>query len=537
MNPCATITALAERSCDLLIRKRGWAVDERPNEQIDFKQKPFRSQPLVSNLKTHKRQLRLYEELGGLKFDEALKGFLQVTNDDCGFESAASSARISSSSAQTAMTVGLYQTKEGSYKGFVTGTLSLSALSQDPLLITRGYVDFFVADEDVSDAVNLVYNLELLSTNGNKYVLYGFKTIDSRIVLSPVRTWIATTTLYTTIFQEDGTQVAKGILSLSLHDFVSELLSMRCSPSTGYVQRFCAKIRFLSFFSRNILSYVLSPLRPLQYDERTHLSLEDREKSRPIETLLQSSDGVEFQMKRWEPLPHVTPMKTPIVLIPGASVDDRVFSLPTIPINTIDYLTAQGYRCYVPVLRFGIADEAKKGWTVFDARLDVKAALEYVRVREDNQKIYAIVHCLGSIATATALLNGDLEASWLCGMTCSQVFTDLIYSKDNNFKARHQILISLYRVSYFSMNNKRLTDSTISCLREIGSRVARLQPRPSFSVFSINCCASTQRVAEKSCVVRQCVIAAMFPLAAAGAMSTSIARHMIGLTNSSAVFI
>jgi hypothetical protein len=152
----------------------------------------------------------------------------------------------------------------------------------------------------------------------------------------------------------------------------------------------------------------------------------------------------------------VPPKETPIVLIPGASVDHQTFSLPTVSVNTIDYLTFQGYRCYVPVLRFGISAEAKDGWTVFEARLDVKAALEYIRAREDNRKVYAIVHYLGSIATATALLQGDLEADWLCGITCSQVFTDLIYSTDNNFKANHQILIEAYRVSpLFFMGHKR----------------------------------------------------------------------------------
>ena len=61
--------------------------------------------------------------------------------------------------------------------------------------------------------------------------------------------------------------------------------------------------------------------------------------------------------------------------------------------------------------------------------------------------MYAIFHCLGNIATATALLHGDIEACWLCGMTCSQVFNNLIYSKDNNLMARHQTLVEAYRVS------------------------------------------------------------------------------------------
>ena len=71
--------------------------------------------------------------------------------------------------------------------------------------------------------------------------------------------------------------------------------------------------------------------------------------------------------------------KTPLVLTPGASIDNPVPSLSTMPTNTVDYFTPQGYRFYVSVLRFGIGNEGKNGCTVFYARLDVKANLLYVR--------------------------------------------------------------------------------------------------------------------------------------------------------------
>lgn len=352
-----------------------------------------------------------------------------------------------SSSAVATITVGVYRTESGNYRGCATGHVSFSALSREPLLITRGHVDFFTVDEEVSDAVNLIYRLKLIDTDGKEYDLHGHKTIDSRITLSPLRTWAVTTTLFTTILRKDGTQVAKGILRLSPRGFVSELFSLRCSPSIGYVQQACAKSRFLSFFTHSLIPYFLSPLRPLQYHDSGPVHCDDWKKTMPHGIQILAADGVQLHVKIWEPSPHVPSKRTPIVLIPGAAVDNQIFSLPTIPVNAIDYFTSQGYRCYVPVLRFGIGNEARNGWTVFDARLDVKAALEYIRAKENNMKVYAIVHCLGSIATATALLQGDIDATWFCGMTCSQVFTDLIYSTDNHFKASHQSLLKLYKVS------------------------------------------------------------------------------------------
>lgn len=450
VNPCATITALAERCCDLLIRERGWTMDERQNEQLNFHEPPFKSQPLPPQLLARQELLRLHERDGGLKFNETLQGFLQVTNADCSFGTAFKAAKMLSSSAQAVMTVSLYRTEQGSYRGYATGAVSFSALSKETLLITQGHVDLFVADESVSDAVHLIYNLELLDIDGKKYILRGFKIIDSRITLSPLRTWAATTSLYTTIFRKDSLQVAKGILRLSPGDFVSELLSLRCNPGFGLLQQIWVKAGFMSFFALNLMSYFMSPLRSLHYSASTQDYYRDWEKTRPDETRIRSADGVVFSMKMWEPSSLVPARETPIVLIPGASVDHQTFSLPTIPVNTIDYFTGLGYRCYLPVLRFGIGAEARNGWSVFDARLDVRAALEYVRAQEDNKKAYAIVHCLGSIATATALLQGDIEADWLRGMTCSQVFTDLIYSTDNHFKARHPSLIRLHKVIYLT---------------------------------------------------------------------------------------
>ena len=431
----------------MIMRDRDWVSNERSNEPLDLEGSPYRSLPFLPSLRKKMEQLRLSYLLEGLRFDETMTGFLQAADCDCSFQKATESARAASNSAQLSMTVRLYRPGPGSYRGSATGTLSYAAISQHPLLITEGSVSFFTVDEDVSDAVNLVYDMELLSTEGMEYTLHGYKRIDSSIAFSALKTWRATTTLCTTIRRRNGTLAAKGMLHVSARNLLEEMLSFHCSGNATLLQRFWHQAQFLAFFARNVVSYTLSPLRSLQYHGPVGFHVGDNKKPTPTESWVQSDDGVRFCIKKWEPSPQVPSKETPIVLIPGASVDDRIFFLQTIPTNTIDYFTSQGYRCYVPILRFGIGDEAKNGWTVFDARLDVKAALQYVRDHEDNKKLYAIVHCLGSIAMATALLNGDVDASWLCGMTCSQVFTDLMYSRDNDFKARHQVLIRAYKVS------------------------------------------------------------------------------------------
>ncbi|KAI8932246.1 hypothetical protein NX059_011125 [Plenodomus lindquistii] len=263
----------------------------------------------------------------------------------------------------------MQQTSGKSYTGTATGALICEAISRDPLSITRGVIRLFTVDPDVSDAVNLLYDLDLLGTNGEVYHLHGFKRIDPRITLSPSKTWAATTTLFTTIDRRDKSGIARGILRLSMRGFIDQVLSLRCPHTLGLHGQIHERIKFLEFFARNLASYVFSPARPLEHCD-TQLAIGINEKATPRETWITSGDGVRFCVKCWNPPTRMVPKLTPIVMIPGAGVDEQVFSLPAISTNTIDYFTSHGYRCYVPVLRFGNPDEAKTGWTVFDARLD-----------------------------------------------------------------------------------------------------------------------------------------------------------------------
>ncbi|RYN30962.1 hypothetical protein AA0115_g4594 [Alternaria tenuissima] len=445
VNPCATITALAERSCDLIAQERGWKTDHSSNGRLS----PAKD-PLVLVLPESTKTIRLNtieDSIEGVRFEEVMRGHIHLGNHVSDFNDAEKVAREASSSAQLALTVDARRNRNGSYQGVPFGTFACGALSHDPLMVTGGTVEFFTIDEEVADAVNIVYKVDLLSTDGARYGFHGYKRLNSAAAFSVSRTWGVTTTLYTTITGYDGVVVGRGILHLSLHDFFSELQSLRSRTTIGGMSNMQAQARFLKLFATNIASYMFSPFRRLQYPTPSTGKSGYFEKAIPTVTMLTADDGVRFPIKLWQPPSGTQEKHTPIVFIPGASVDDQMFSLPTVPTNTIDYFTSLGYRCYVPILRFGVGEEARKGDTVYDARLDVRAAMQYVREREQERKIYAVVHCLGSIATGIALLKGNVEASWLKGMTCSQVFTNLLFSPDNDFKARHPILIKAYEVS------------------------------------------------------------------------------------------
>ncbi|KAF1960770.1 FAD/NAD(P)-binding domain-containing protein [Byssothecium circinans] len=446
VNPFATITALAERICDLLLHERQLAADETKNGKLDLFDQPKISYALPVDPELPYAKMA---DGTGVRFSEVMDGHIYVGDDITDFEVARNTAKGASSAASLYITVDTFSIDDlislSDRASFATGTFSCGALSQTPLMVLYGQVRFFTTDEQVSDGTNLVYQLKLLSAEGDEYLLHGFKNVDSTMAFSAVRTWKATTTLYTTITHTDGSLVGRGILQISWRNFVDEIQSFGPTAATQSLHRkISAPLRFVKFFAKKTAAYFFSPLRPLSYPDRSTSGY--FQKTPPSKTVeLLADDSVRTVMKVWEPAPDTPTHEMPILFIPGASVDDQIFSLPTIQTNTIDYFTGLGYKCYVPTLRFGVSQEARKGYTAYDARFDVKAAMEFVRQEERNRQFYVVCHCLGSIATGMALLTGTVESKWICGMTCSQVFTHLRFGEINKIKSRTQALQVVYK--------------------------------------------------------------------------------------------
>lgn len=345
VNPCATITALAERTCDLIAKQRGWHIDERPHKELGES---------TFGLPTH-AQHDGHTLPQVVRFDETMQGFVQTGSENANFETAKCAAKRTASSALLDLRVAVYPDAHEGFLGTPNGTFSCAALSTDPLLVVNGSVQLFVADEDVSDAKRMVYQLELVSTAGASYMLHGYKIIDPSVTLSILRTWRATTTLWTTITDSTGNIVGRGILYLSLPGLMSELRSLYS------LNRFWPCMRFLSFFAGQIASYLFAPFRPLQEFEAS--TKDHYAKPAPICNILMAADGITVPLKLWLPPPSVVAKSMPILLISGASVNEQLFSMPTIPVNLIDYLTSLGYRCYAVIIRAGAGQSARYGYT------------------------------------------------------------------------------------------------------------------------------------------------------------------------------
>ncbi|KAF2741804.1 FAD/NAD(P)-binding domain-containing protein [Sporormia fimetaria CBS 119925] len=459
VNPFATITALAERSVDRITRKHDLQIDQTKNNNLDLVGNPARSFPFTPDMSKASEIISNAKNATGIRFTEIMEGYIHIGYDIEDFTVAENIARGSASLGRLYLSVDAYDVEtliqRADHASLATGTFSCAALSKDPLLILRGEVQFFIDDETVSDGENLAYRLTLLSTDGQKYLLNGYKKLDSRMAFSVSHTWKATTTLYTTITELDGAVVGRGKLTISWRNFKSELKSFDTISGTkaGAGSRLSglgAMQRFLTFFAGKTANFFFSPFRRLSYPDSSTDGYYNKQP--PSSTItLTADDGVQTVMKVWS---AQTDSKTdaedkmPVLLIPGASVDDQIYSLPTIPVNAIEYFTSKGHVCYVPTPRFGMSPYATKGYTAYDARQDVAAAMRYVREAHKGRKFYVVCHCLGAIATSMALLDGSVPSEWIKGMTVSQAFFKLQFGAVNSLKllAGPKVLPNLYQL-------------------------------------------------------------------------------------------
>lgn len=184
-------------------------------------------------------------------------------------------------------------------------------------------------------------------------------------------------------------------------------------------------------------------------------------------TILTASDGINSILHTWEPTSDLPVID--LLMIPGAAVDHQIFSLPTIRHNAVQHFTAAGYRTHVVVHRIGGVEQVANNWTTFDARLDIKSALQHIRETYgtrsedfDAQKIYVIAHCMGSVAFACGLLDGTISADWIKGITCSQVFMNPIWATGNKIKIKLPIKLDIaYRHvagNWFPCEGRRNSD-------------------------------------------------------------------------------
>jgi hypothetical protein len=361
----------------------------------------------------------------------------------------------------------------------LTGSFTCGGLSRDPFIVLRGKFQLFNDDPRTPNTQNLSYDFDMISTSGELFHFNGRKLVDPSITFSPGRTWRATSTLYVTITRaRDNATVGRGVLHIAPSDFAAEMKTLTPTGNNLY-DKIKAVYQFLGYFTQKTTNLFLAPFSALSWPGVSTAEQSDR--IPPAESLpIVASDGVETTIRVWYPDANTQPQldpDVPVLFVPGAAVDHGIFALPTIKLNAIEYFTGLGATCFCVTHRVGKTEVAKGGWAIYDARLDIVAALDHIAKRyPPATKVYIVAHCVGSVALSMGLLDGTIPADRIRGITASNVFMNPKFAKVNMIKAKAPIsLTTIYEKlggQWFSCSS----DENDSLVQRFLNQILRFYP-------------------------------------------------------------
>ena len=442
VNPFATITALAERSVEAAATRAGICIDyDRKNGNLNLYGRPAFPQAMSQELSLAQQliQKSINAKTQGIEFTELMSGFINTKDDVEDYHVAYDAATAAGSSARFFLSCHAWDTddlvKLDEHSAMLTGTFTCAGLEGSPFMILRGSFQLFNKDGRTPDTTNLSYDFDMISTHKETIHFKGYKVVDRSIAFDIPGTWKATSTLYVTLTKPDSAVIGKGMLRIQPRDFISELKSFE-SEGPNTVSRLQSAVKFFSFFTKQVASPFLGSLGTQVYPD---ISMNDFDlnKERPTTTIkIKASDGVVSTLQHWLPARTNSTAAPKVLFIPGASVDHQIFALPTIETNAVEFFQRAGFEIFCVTHRVGKTPVAQRGYTTYDARLDIEAAFREIHVRQGSEApIYVIAHCAGSVALSSGLLDGTIPSKWLKGLTASQVFFNPIFGLINKIKA------------------------------------------------------------------------------------------------------
>jgi hypothetical protein len=441
VNPFATITALAERSVEAAAERAGVRIDyHTQNGVLDLYSRPRHPHPLDESRRTAFLTIKDAKDSSaqGIEFTEVMAGFINVEDDVEDFNIAYNSAAASGSAARFFLSVHAWDTDElvglEIHPAMLTGSFTCAGLPGSPFMVLRGDFGLFTDDPRTPNTTNLTYEFDMVSTHGEVVHFSGYKIVDPTIAFRPWATWKATSTLYVTLSKGDKT-IGRGMLNIQPEDFVSELMTFTPAGSSTLAKA-ASTSKFLWYFTQQVASKFFGSLSAVQWPSATFRGFETG-KLPPNETLkITASDGIVSTLQHWLPTQQSASEAPRVLFIPGASVDHAIFALPTIETNAVEYFQHRGFEVFCVTHRVGKTPNAMRGFTTFDARLDIQAAFHVIHQRHESEApIYVVAHCAGSVALSAGLLDGTIPTRWLKGLNASQVFMNPIFGTVNQVKA------------------------------------------------------------------------------------------------------
>lgn len=113
---------------------------------------------------------------------------------------------------------------------------------------------------------------------------------------------------------------------------------------------------------------------------------------------------------------------------------------------------------------------SENNYTTFDARLDIRAALEQIRMAQGKKPVHVISHCMGSVAFACGLLDETIPKHWISGITASAVFMNPKWAVINMAKVLFPLpLDGVYKAAvgnWYSCNSSQGDSLIQRCLNQ-----------------------------------------------------------------------
>ncbi|MFN2591552.1 MAG: GMC family oxidoreductase N-terminal domain-containing protein [Candidatus Dormibacteria bacterium] len=232
VNPLLTISALAERTWDLLAEERGWTIDYT----LPSSPPPGVAEP----------------QHVGVEFTERMAGFFSPKEKE-DFQRGYEEGEVERTSFAFILTIESEDVarliEDPQHPARMVGTVQAPSLSSKPLTVTDGIFNLFVVDPSNPANRRMDYAMKLTAETGQAYYFTGFKLVHHG---EGLHVWKETTTLYITLYEghdSTGPVYARGILTISPTDFARQLTTMRATNAPSRLTGLAATARFGRFFA------------------------------------------------------------------------------------------------------------------------------------------------------------------------------------------------------------------------------------------------------------------------------------------------
>jgi cholesterol oxidase len=384
VNPLLTISALSERCCALLAEERGWEIDYALGKRLAQPAPPIRT---------------------GLEFGERFRGHL-ATGPGSSFEAAPEDG----STLELSLTIVADDVEElisGEANGArVGGTVTAPALSAAPLQIEEGTFGLFVPDPEKPGARQVHYHLRVRGDDGRTFTCSGRKQYDNDRGLDA---WRDATTMFVTVHDgeaEDGREVGRGVVRMSLAELGRSLVSMRARNAGSTQEQLRATARFGRFCAGSLFDVyggVFVRSAPAGDGEQRARKRRELRAPAPSAHVVEAAGDVRLLLTRYE-----GGSRGPVIAAHGLGVSSGIYAVDTLDTTLVEFLVANGYDVWLLDWRASSRLTSARGdYACADvAKVDWPAALAAVREHAGAESVQAIGHGAGALTLLVAILSG-----------------------------------------------------------------------------------------------------------------------------------